>query len=195
MNKTTPPQLYLLAASLFLACGDDGGEIIEGNGISGVPEFAIFTNLTIPQQMLDQNPWAVFGSTGATIHIATFARPIADACAMTLLDNDINDARLTELVVTKGIIRLPTDRIGFFDAPAQQGFVPTEQFTITAIARDSPLTQVIVGQTTLNYASAECPSEEQFDCLRTVTCADGRPCISGVFPETEVIVDTSLPCD
>jgi hypothetical protein len=195
MNKTTQPQLYFLAASLFLACGDDGGEIIEGNGLSGVPEFAVFANATITEEMLDENPWAVFGSAWGTVHVATFTRPLNEACQLLSLDNDINLARLTEVVKGRSLVRVPTFRLGFFDAPAQQGFVPTERFTFTAIAHDNPVTQVIVGQTTVDYASAECQSEDQFDCLRTVTCADGRPCISGVFPEPEVTLDTSFSCD
>lgn len=143
--------------------------------------------------MLAENLWLEPPRTDGFLHVATFETPKSAACEILGVANG-SEHRWTELV-TGGGFRIPTGTFGVFSAPAERGSVPTEQFWLSIIAHDSSRTRGVIGQTTIDYAFAECQSSDDFDCLRTVTCGDGRPCISGVFPTAEVVLDAAFACD
>lgn len=185
--------LHSLSAWLLLACGDDG-IITEGPGLDGVLLLYVSTTATISPQMIAENPWAQSGRASVRVHLATFTRPTDQACDILRLSPDSSSPRWTEFTFGAPM-RVPTDTLDVAEQPPTRGAVPTERFTMTVIAHDRARTQTIVGQTTLDYASAECQSDDDFDCLRTVTCGDGQPCISGVFPDTNVVLDTAFVCD
>jgi hypothetical protein len=189
MNLGFKPILYASTVCV-LACGNGPEEGENG----GLPVFAIGGFATFEPETLRDNPWVEEGLHGASMHLATYRRPLSEACSIFLMPTR-SEARWTERLMPGVTLRVPTTTLAAVDPNPGSGAVPTDEFTVTVFGSEFGIgPRIVVGQTFIPFEQGRCTEPDRFDCLSIATCSDGEPCVVGVYPDFRASFTASFDC-